>query len=164
MSGAPRHRRDVVSVAVSTQVESDALLEETLRQLTEAAGRVSRLAPVDDDLAFRACLLVLTRAFDLSHMRDGLNPALAPFADLFNHPSSTTLPERLQSISVSGLAVQSTKDGDDLVVRAPKGYDPRCGDELYNWYGNAGYGKTGSVEAWREAEDKFYYQYGFRMW
>ena len=79
-------------------------------------------------------------------------------------PSSATLPERLQSISVSGLAVQSTEDGDDLVVRAPRGYDPRCGDELYNWYGNAGYGKTGSVEEWREAEDKFYYQYGFRMW
>ena len=146
------------------EIEGDGLLKDTLRQLTEAAGRVSRLAPVDDDLAFRACLLVLTRAFDLSHLRDGLNSALVPVADLFNHPSSTTLPERLQSIPVSGLAVQSTRDGDDLVVRAPRGYDPRCGDELYNWYGNAGYGKTGSVEEWREAEDKFYYQYGFRMW
>ncbi len=146
------------------EIEGDGLLEDTLRQLTEAAGQVSQLAPVDDDTAFRACLLVLTRAFDLSHLREGLNPALAPFADLFNHPSAATLPERLQSISVSGLAVQSTSDGDDLVVRAPKGYDPRCGDELYNWYGNAGYGKTGSVEEWREAEDKFYYQYGFRMW
>ena len=67
------------------------------------------LAPVDDDIAFRACLLVLTRAFDLSHLRDGLNPALAPVADLFNHPSSITLPERLQGISVSGLAVQSER-------------------------------------------------------
>ena len=76
-----RAPHDVVSVAVSTQVESDALLEDTLRQLTEAAGRVSRLAPVDDDLAFRACLLVLTRAFDLSHLRDGLNSALVPVAD-----------------------------------------------------------------------------------
>ena len=120
------------------------LLEDTLRQLTEASESVRRLAPlVDDHLSFRACLLVLTRAFDLSHLRDGLNPALAPFADLFNHPSSATLPERLQGVPVSGLAVQSTSDGDDLVVRAPKGYDPRCGDELYNWYGNAGYGKTG---------------------
>ena len=147
------------------EVAGDRLLEDTLRQLTEASDSVRRLAPlVDDHLSFRACLLVLTRAFDLSHLRDGLNPALAPFADLFNHPSAATLPERLQSISVSGLAVQSTRDGDDLVVRAPRGYDPRCGDELYNWYGNAGYGKTGSVEEWREAEDKFYYQYGFRMW
>ena len=146
------------------EIEGDGLLKDTLRQLTEASESVRRLAPVDDDQAFRACLLVLTRAFDLSHLRDGLNSALVPVADLFNHPSSTTLPERLQSISVSGLAVQSTKDGDDLVVRAPRGYDPRCGDELYNWYGNAGYGKTGSVEEWREAEDKFYYQYGFRMW
>merc|ERR1711924_133988 len=99
----------------------DELLKDTLRQLTEAAGSVSRLVPVvDDHAAFRACLLVLTRAFDLSHLRDGLNPALAPFADLFNHPSSTTLPERLRGVPVSGLAVQSTKDGDDLVVRAPK--------------------------------------------
>ena len=146
------------------EIEGDGLLKDTLRQLTEASESVRRLAPVDDDTAFRACLLVLTRAFDLSHLRDGLNSALVPVADLFNHPSSTTLPERLQGVPVSGLAVQSTRDGDDLVVRAPRGYDPRCGDELYNWYGNAGYGKTGSVEEWREAEDKFYYQYGFRMW
>lgn len=144
-------------------VEPDALLAETLRGLMEAAGYVQQLTPVDDDIAFRACLLVLTRALDLTHLRADLDPALVPFADLFNHPSAATLPARMQSVPVSGLAVQSTADGEDFVVRAPRDFDPRCGDELYNWYGNAGHGQQ-STQGWREAEDKFFYQYGFRMW
>ena len=55
---------------------------------------------------------------------------MVPFLDLFNHPSSATLPERLQSISVSGLAVQSM-----VFVDAPSAFATPASQELWLWYG-----------------------------
>jgi hypothetical protein len=60
--------------------------------------------------------------------------------------------------------VQSTKDGEDFVVRAPRGVDVGVGEQIFNWYANAGFGVTESVEARRAAENAFLYQYGFSPW
>ena len=38
-----------------------------------------------------------------------------------------------------------------------------AGDELFNWYSNAGFGADGA-DAWRRSENAFLYQYGFSPW
>ena len=53
-------------------------------------------------------LLVLTRAFDLSHLVDDAEVALWPFADLFNHPSAAAVRgSAFADVGVSGAAVRS---------------------------------------------------------
>ena len=88
-----------------------------------------------------------------------------PFADLFNHPSVSAMRRnpKLLRVKITGAAVQSTRQGDDLVVRAPKAAVLHAGDELFNWYSNAGFGADGA-DAWRRSENAFLYQYGFSPW
>jgi len=50
-----------------------------------------------------------------------------------------------------------------VVVHAPVRLVAKTGDELWQWYGNAGWGED-NKEDWDEAEGKFLAQYGFLPW
>ncbi|KAH8095387.1 medium-chain-acyl-CoA dehydrogenase [Aureococcus anophagefferens] len=146
--------------------DADDQLRAVVAELDAAVAYVAALGGVGDgDIARRAVLLVLTRAFDLSHLEASLDVALVPFADLFNHPSASAMRRnpKLLNVKITGAAVQSTRQGDDLVVRAPKAAVLHAGDELFNWYSNAGFGADGA-DAWRRSENAFLYQYGFSPW
>ena len=146
--------------------EPDDQLRAVVAELDAAVAYVAGFGEIDDgDVARRAVLLVLTRAFDLSHLEASLDVALVPFADLFNHPSASAMRRnpKLLNVKITGAAVQSTRQGDDLVVRAPKAAVLHAGDELFNWYSNAGFGADGA-DAWRRSENAFLYQYGFSPW
>ena len=146
--------------------EPDDQLRAVVAELDAAVTYVAGFGEIDDgDVARRAVLLVLTRAFDLSHLEASLDVALVPFADLFNHPSASAMRRnpKLLNVKITGAAVQSTRQGDDLVVRAPKAAVLHAGDELFNWYSNAGFGADGA-DAWRRSENAFLYQYGFSPW
>ena len=105
------------------------------------------------------------RAFDLTHV-DGedLRVACVPFGDLFNHPSAASMRSspRLLDLPAGALSIRAVRDGEDLAILAPRvGW--RDGEELYFWYGNAGFGEEDPAEYHRR-EAAFAYQYGFSPW
>lgn len=126
-------------------------------------------------------LIVLTRALDLSHVREDLVIALAPAADLFNHPSPSTISQAFAENTIAGACVQNAKftkvdvsHPDDspadthepatwLAIKSPRDLDLQEGEQIFNWYANAGWGAQNPHD-WAAGERKFLYQYGFIPW
>jgi hypothetical protein len=50
-----------------------------------------------------------------------------------------------------------------VLMRSPPGMAVEAGDELWTWYGDAGWGAE-TTENWEKKEDKFVAQYGFSPW
>ena len=153
---------DAVATGLLTALKGAERTASVARVLARVDGA---LGPARADaLCFRAVLLVLTRAFDLSHLVDDAEVALWPFADLFNHPSAAAVRgSAFADVGVSGAAVRSSLEDGRLCLRAPSELAVAAGDEIFNWYGNAGFGAE-SPDAWKEAELRFTYQYGFSPW
>jgi hypothetical protein len=86
-----------------------------------------------------------------------------------------------REVPISGAAVQSaiaesgnldnnipifddaSFQGDAVSIRSPSELELEKGEQIYNWYGNAGWGSS-SPEAWKKADRKFLHQYGFDPW
>jgi len=152
--------------------QADGELEEDLAAALLAARRGSGLVrsllgpAIGDAACFRAVLIVLTRAFDLSHVRPGATIALMPAGDLFNHPSAAlVVGTAFAECNMRGACVQSVKapGADAISIRAPVELDLFPGDQIYNYYGAAGFGAD-SPEDWRKSERAFLHQYGFVPW
>jgi hypothetical protein len=122
---------------------------------------------------------------------DGLVPGrfvMIPVFDCLNHPSVTALRtygeagERFKQHVVLDACVRwrmrtdeaANADSADaarppsamahvITVHAPVALDVCAGDELWQWYGNAGWGSR-TREAWDYGEAKFLAQYGFLPW
>ena len=62
-------------------------------------------------------------------------------------------------------ATQAAGEGGVIVARAPTRVAPvvEPGDELWTWYGNAGY-MSETPEEWAAAELEFRCSYGFSPW
>lgn len=132
-----------------------------------AAAEVAALTGAPLNRCYRAVLFVLSRSFDLSHVRGDGNHlvVLVPFYDLINHPSVSLVKtlSRFGDVPVSGSVSGATEDGKNLCVRAPILLELKPGDQLLGWYGNAGWGIKDPEES-RRKERQFELQYGFSPW
>jgi hypothetical protein len=104
---------------------------------------------------------------------------LVPFADLFNHPSASALAQagpagvafqqrspRAACIDVKAnfdLTVASGGCGGGVSVFAPLELPVEGGNELWNWYSNAGFGSKTRGEM-TKAVLEFHCAYGFNPW
>jgi len=165
-------------------VVGDDRLGPRVTQSRSAARAVRELLDggADEELCLRAIVLVASRAFNLQLRnfheacpREGRlchQAVLCPILDLANHPSFTLLGrsgavgERFRALRSPSLGVVQPKyDGDarELKVHAPSHLEVLAGDELWNWYSDAGCYET-TPEARRQGERDFVAQYGFSPW
>lgn len=111
---------------------------------------------------------------------------LLPFVDLLNHPSvyavgasgdagarfaahsvhdaTVTWALELGEAGAAGAAAEDDGVGSGAItMRSPPGMAVEAGDELWTWYGNAGWGAE-TPEAWDKQQEVFIAQYGFSPW
>ena len=165
-------------------------LAERLERARASAAHVYNVlgGEVPEEDCFRATVLVGSRAFDLSpHWaraakqnaaeragRCNWSITLVPFFDLANHPSMSSLDaagalgSRFRQLPSPRYGVLHTIcDFTDpeprLSVYAPKGLELLEGDELLNYYGDAGIFERDD-QARAIAEANFVAQYGFSPW
>ena len=144
------------------------------------------------DRCLRAIMLVGSRSFDFLWRLQSESPlkteaaagrsfVLAPFLDLFNHPSASSLAaagsagERWAAAGVQAASIHWTIRegehdsgcGDDgglsIHVLGPARLEARKGDELFTYYANAGYGEE-TEEAGETQHRIFVTSYGFSPW
>ena len=143
----------------------DAVAQEMHEKTKWAATQVQETTGFPFSDCLDAVLVLLTRAFDLSHLRPDAPAALVPLFDYVNHPSASVVTPAFVKVPISGAVVGTTLDNDDgfLCLRAPRQLDVRAGDQLFHWYGNAGIGEEDPV-IFHQRERKFILQYGFSPW
>jgi len=109
---------------------------------------------------------------------------MVPFLDLFNHPSASALAQAgpsgaaFQQLSPKaacidvqvnfdlqspGSGASSPSPGGCVSVSAPQVLPVNTGDELWNWYSNAGFGSK-TREEMANAVLEFKCSYGFNPW
>ena len=102
---------------------------------------------------------------------------MIPFGDMFNHPSVSALKssgeagERFSQRSISATCIDvktifspGDADGGNVSLLAPTtDLLVKEGDEVWMWYGNAGYGSQTRGE-WDAKEAEFRFSYGFSPW
>lgn len=127
-----------------------------------ATAEVIKETGLDVQHCLEAVLAVCTRAFDLSHLDEGRVAALVPFAEFVNHPSCVVVTPAFAAVPVTGAVVGTTlaDDGRHICLRAPRELVVEEGDELFNWYGNAGAG-TKDPALYHAKRTEFLFQYGF---
>lgn len=134
---------------------------------------------------FRAVVIVASRTFDFTvplaayDAKPGVKWAfvMVPVLDNLNHPSRSALEaigeagERFRRTDVLGACVRWRMDEKEhsepwVSACAPTELRVEAGDELWQWYGNAGWapGAAHDPQAWRAGEAKFRAQYGFSPW
>ena len=96
-----------------------------------------------------------------------------PIFDLTNHPSPLSLARAGEAGERFTQQAEHPRKGciqfepdwraRKLRVLAPAGLALRAGDEIYNYYGDAGAGASSDEER-MQAEDIFVAQYGFSPW
>ena len=118
------------------------------------------------DRCYRAALLVSTRAFSFPRRPY----VMVPFADNLNHPSQTALAalgpagRRWTAAGLRDACIsRSIDDHGAVTVYAPAALEIFEGDELFTWYGNAGYGAPTREEG-EEGLRAFVTSYGFSPW
>ena len=95
---------------------------------------------------------------------------MVPFADNLNHPSQTALAalgpagRRWTAAGLRDACIsRSIDDHGAVTVYAPAALEIFEGDELFTWYGNAGYGAPTREEG-EEGLRAFVTSYGFSPW
>lgn len=145
----------------------DDMEEDFMAGARRAAAEVAAITGANEGWCYRAVLFVLSRTFDLSHLKnDGMHSVcLVPLYDLVNHPSVSLVKtlRRFGELPVSGSVSGATDDGRCVCVRAPHLLELADGDQLLGWYGNAGWGIKDPVESALK-ERQFELQYGFSPW
>ena len=141
-----------------------------VRRIAEASrASLADALGSDDTLlerCLRAALLVSSRTFAFSTR----TYVMVPFLDNMNHPSKTALAamgaagRRWTAAGLRDACLSRSIDERGAVtLYAPAALETFEGDELFGWYGNAGYGAPTREEG-EESLRAFVTSYGFSPW
>ena len=177
---AAHEAESLEAAGVSVDPRRLAAAEATARAAHDILG-----GSVPESDCFRVTVLVGSRAFNCARLWNQLarrdQPQLPlsrcllliPFMDIFNHPSFSALAAALDDganfkrHTISDGCVEFdyrvTTSSVEVVITAPRALRATAGEELYNWYGNAGFGAPTSEERAEAAAD-FEATYGFNPW
>lgn len=93
--------------------------------------------------------------------KHSINDACVNF--FFEYPEAAALTSGEEVEVDSACSARSVPDGVTMVVQAPWGMEVDAGEELWLWYGDAGFGEK-SPEAFHRAATEFRTTYGFSPW